>query len=119
LSGFPVFGFHTQLSLQSKVISLAFNPQPGGPGLCIYVPKWQGDPVTLQCTGVRFHCLLDFIGLHKRYLNPPPYWNLGITKTYTIIKIYILKDIHNLWKWLKYIIFKYISWIPVIHITVQ
>jgi hypothetical protein len=25
--------------LQSKVVSLASNPQPGGPGPCIYVPQ--------------------------------------------------------------------------------
>jgi hypothetical protein len=34
--------------LHSKVISLASNPQPGGPVLCIYVPQWQGDSVIPQ-----------------------------------------------------------------------
>jgi hypothetical protein len=29
----------------SKVISLASNSQPGGPGPCIYVPQWQGCPL--------------------------------------------------------------------------
>jgi hypothetical protein len=27
------------ISLQRKVVSLASYPQPGGPGLCIYVPQ--------------------------------------------------------------------------------
>jgi hypothetical protein len=27
------------LFLQSKIVSLASNPKPGGPGLCIYVPQ--------------------------------------------------------------------------------
>jgi hypothetical protein len=38
----PVFtslDFATVIFLQSKVVSLASNPQPGGPGLCIYVPQ--------------------------------------------------------------------------------
>jgi hypothetical protein len=32
-------------SLQRKVVSLASNRQPGGPGPCIYVPQWQNGPV--------------------------------------------------------------------------
>jgi hypothetical protein len=31
--------FTTVIFLQSKVVNLAFNPQPGGPDLCIYVPS--------------------------------------------------------------------------------
>jgi hypothetical protein len=38
----PVFtslDFAPIIALRSKVVSLASNPQPGGPGLCIYVPQ--------------------------------------------------------------------------------
>jgi hypothetical protein len=41
-SDHPVFislDFATRIFLQSKVVSLASNPQPGGPGPCIYVPQ--------------------------------------------------------------------------------
>jgi uncharacterized membrane protein len=38
-SGFHVFGFRNNNFLQSKVVSLASNPEPGGPGSCIYVPQ--------------------------------------------------------------------------------
>jgi hypothetical protein len=31
--------------LQSRVVSLACNPQPGGPGPCTYIPQWQGGSV--------------------------------------------------------------------------
>jgi hypothetical protein len=37
----PVFislDFTRIISLQSKFFSLVTNPQPGGPGLCIYEP---------------------------------------------------------------------------------
>jgi hypothetical protein len=44
-----------QIFLQSKVVSLAFNPQPGGPGSCIYVPQWQGDPVLPPNTWFPFY----------------------------------------------------------------
>jgi hypothetical protein len=33
------------ISSQSKAVSLASNPQPWGPGLCIYVTQWQGAAV--------------------------------------------------------------------------
>jgi hypothetical protein len=33
-------------ALESKVVSFAPNPLPGGPGLCIYVPQSHGGPVT-------------------------------------------------------------------------
>jgi hypothetical protein len=28
--------------LQSRVVSPTYNPHPGGPGLCIYIPQRQG-----------------------------------------------------------------------------
>jgi hypothetical protein len=50
--------------LQSNVISLAFNFQPGGPGPCIYVFQWQRGPVIPPGTRFPFHCLLRVAGLH-------------------------------------------------------
>jgi hypothetical protein len=44
-SGFHFFGFRNDnICLQSKVVTLASNPQPGGPGPCIYVPPVTGWP---------------------------------------------------------------------------
>jgi hypothetical protein len=37
---FTPFDFTTVIFLQSEVISFASKPQPGGPGLCIYVTGW-------------------------------------------------------------------------------
>jgi hypothetical protein len=55
--------------LQSKVVSLASNSQPGGPGLCIYVPQRQSGPVIVLNTGFPF-CplfvpLFDSHGINK------------------------------------------------------
>jgi hypothetical protein len=37
---FHFFGFRDKnFFLQSKAVSPVSNPQPGGPGLCIYVPQ--------------------------------------------------------------------------------
>jgi hypothetical protein len=49
--------------LQSKVFSLTCNHQPGGPGLCIYVPQWQGGPVIPPGTGFPSRHLLPLSGL--------------------------------------------------------
>jgi hypothetical protein len=72
--------------LQGKVPTLESNPQPGGPGLCIYVPQWQGGPVIPPGTGFLFRRLLLLAGLQWRYSNPPPRgtisyslpWNINI-----------------------------------------
>jgi hypothetical protein len=37
--------------LHSKVVILESNHRPGGPGLCIYVPQRQGDPIIPPGTG--------------------------------------------------------------------
>jgi hypothetical protein len=50
----PVFtsqDFATIMCLQSKIVSLASNPQPGEPDLCIYVLQWKGVPVIPPGTG--------------------------------------------------------------------
>jgi hypothetical protein len=40
-SSFTSLDFATVTFLQSKFVSLAPNPQTGGPGLCTYVPQWR------------------------------------------------------------------------------
>jgi hypothetical protein len=70
----PVFNsldFWTVFFLQSKVISLASNPQPGGPGLCIHVPQWHGGPIIPSGTGFPFSRLLRLSRLQRKYCNPP------------------------------------------------
>jgi hypothetical protein len=44
---------------QSKVVSLASNPQPGGPGPCIYVLKEQSGPIIPPVTGLLFVASFD------------------------------------------------------------
>jgi hypothetical protein len=50
--------------LQRKVVSLAPNPQPWEPGLCIYVPQWQGGPVISPSTDFHFRlfCYCQWCG---------------------------------------------------------
>jgi hypothetical protein len=50
-SDFQFFGFHNNIFLQFNSVSLAFNSEPGGPGLCIYVPQWHGGPVIPPASG--------------------------------------------------------------------
>jgi hypothetical protein len=69
-SVFTSLDFATIIFLQS----LESNPQPGGPGSCIYVPQWQGGPVICPGTGFPFRRLLRFVGLRWGYSNPPPHW---------------------------------------------
>jgi hypothetical protein len=40
--GFTSLHFATAIHLQGKVVGLASKTQPGGPGLYIYLPYWQG-----------------------------------------------------------------------------
>jgi hypothetical protein len=42
--GLPLLGFVTITFLQGWIVSPAPNPQPGGPGLCIYGPQRQSGP---------------------------------------------------------------------------
>jgi hypothetical protein len=72
--GHPVFtslGFATIFFLESKVVSLASNPQPGGLGPCIYVPQWQDCPVKPPGTGFRFRRLLRLAVLRWWESSPP------------------------------------------------
>jgi hypothetical protein len=66
------FDFATVIFLQCEVVSLASNTQSGGPGLCIYVPQWQGGPVIPPGTGFPFRRVLRLAGLRWRYSNLPP-----------------------------------------------
>jgi hypothetical protein len=69
------------ISSQSRVVSLAFNPQPDGPGLCIYVPQWQGGKVILQDTRFPFRLL------QLAALRPLPYWIFIHFKASIILKM--------------------------------
>jgi hypothetical protein len=70
---FPLLWISQQFFLQRTVVSLAANLQPGWPGLCIYVPQWQGSQVISPGTGFPFHHLLQLTGLRWRYSNLPPH----------------------------------------------
>jgi hypothetical protein len=48
-------------------------PQPGGPGLRIYIPHEWGGPVIPPGTGLPFRHLLRLAKLRWRYSTPPPY----------------------------------------------
>jgi hypothetical protein len=52
----------TIIYLQSKVISLVSNIQPGGPGLCIYVTQWQDSPIIAPGIGFPFVAFYDSQG---------------------------------------------------------
>jgi hypothetical protein len=61
----PVFtslDFVTLTFLQSKIVSLASNPQPGEPGACIYVSQWHGGPVIRPAPGSLFVSFYDSQG---------------------------------------------------------
>jgi hypothetical protein len=72
------FGIHNSNCLQSNVVSLASNPQPGGPDPSIYVPQWQIGPVIPQGTGLSFCRLLRLAGLQRKYFNPRPHGKCNI-----------------------------------------
>jgi hypothetical protein len=59
---FTSMDFATANFLQSKVVSLASSPKPGGPSLCLYVPKWQGGSLTPQALGPIFVAFYDLQG---------------------------------------------------------
>jgi hypothetical protein len=54
--------FATVFFLQSKVVSLAFNAQPGGSGLYLYVPQWQGAQLYPQASGSLYVAFYDSQG---------------------------------------------------------
>jgi hypothetical protein len=66
---YPVFTsleFARIIILQRKAVSSLSNPQPGGPGLWICFPQWQGDPVIPPCTGSSFRRLVLIAGIRWR-----------------------------------------------------
>jgi hypothetical protein len=79
--------FSTVIFLQSKVVILASNPQPGGPGLCIYVPQWQGGPVIPPGTGFPFYHLLCLTGFWWTCSSLPVFW--FIPELYTHFLVYL------------------------------
>jgi hypothetical protein len=52
--GFTSLDFATIIFSQRKVVDFVSNPQPGEPGLCIYVPQWQDGPVMPPGIGFPF-----------------------------------------------------------------
>jgi hypothetical protein len=66
---FTSLDFSAVIFLQRKVISLASNPQPGGPSLSIYVPQEQGGPVIPPGTGFPFCRLLRLARLRWSILS--------------------------------------------------
>jgi hypothetical protein len=50
--GFHFLDFATIIPLQGKVVSLASNPQSGGPDPYIFIPYWQDGPVVSSDTGI-------------------------------------------------------------------
>jgi hypothetical protein len=57
---------------RSFTLSDSKLPQPGGPGLCVYIPREQGGPVLHSGTGFCFRRLLLLVGLLCEYSIPPP-----------------------------------------------
>jgi hypothetical protein len=68
------FGLPDNTFLQSKVVSLASNRQPRGPGLCIQLPQWFVDPVAPH-SPVLLRPLLGFPELQWSYSNCVPFWD--------------------------------------------
>jgi hypothetical protein len=56
-----------------RTVSDSRLPQPGGPGLRIYIPQEQGGPVIHSGHGFPFRRLLRLAGLQWRYSTPPPH----------------------------------------------
>jgi hypothetical protein len=71
----PSLDFTTFLGGGGRARSSALRPipQPGGPGLYIYVPQWQGGLVIPPGTRFPFR-LLRLVGRPWRYSNPPLHW---------------------------------------------
>jgi hypothetical protein len=81
-SGFHFSGFRNNIIfLPSRVVSLESNPQPGGPGSCVYTPQWQGGSVISPGTGFPFRRFLRLAGLRWGYSKPPPH---GVYLSYSI-----------------------------------
>jgi hypothetical protein len=82
---FTSLDFTTVNCLQRKLVSLASNPQPGGPGP--YVP---------------LGCLLRLAGLRRSYSNTPPYGDY-----YYLIIILILEFLEADWKLKRHLVLSY------------
>jgi hypothetical protein len=96
-SDFHFFRFWN--NLQSKVISLASNRQPGGPGSCSYMHQGQDGPVIPPGTGFPLRRFLRLAGLRWRYSNPPPRCNLEkfIGENILCIEHTRFISLHNYW----------------------
>jgi hypothetical protein len=60
--------------LRGGVVGPTPNPQPGGPGLRIYVPQRHGGPaIPPHALGFPFSHLLQHTGVRWGYSSPPPH----------------------------------------------
>jgi hypothetical protein len=93
-------GFLTSWVLRGEVVSLTPNPQPGGPGLRIYDPRRQGDPVIPPSTGCLFWSpFTTCMGYSGTILTPrPPH---GEFRYYTkvIFEIVLTNCCIIIWMW--------------------
>jgi hypothetical protein len=74
--------FAAIIILQSKFVSLASNPQPGGPGLCIYVPIDRVAHLNPQAPGSVFVAFYDSQGYGGGILT---HLHMGSLKKYRLI----------------------------------
>jgi hypothetical protein len=80
-----LLGLERAVTLRSKsrkthghiLLSHLRLPQPGGPGLRIYIPQRQGGPVTTPGTEFTFRCLLRLAG----YSNPSPHESISSSRS--------------------------------------
>jgi hypothetical protein len=69
--GLPCWDFATITFLQGWIVSRTPNPQPGGPGLCIYDPRIQGGPAMPPGTRYPFESpFTTCMGYSVTYLIP-------------------------------------------------
>jgi hypothetical protein len=71
--GFTSLDFATVSFLQSKVVSLASNPQLGESGLCIYVAPVTGWSSYTPSHWIPFWKPSTLTGLLWKYSNPSPH----------------------------------------------
>jgi hypothetical protein len=83
-SGFHSLGFCNNFFYRARSSVMHLTPQPGGPGLCIYVPQWQGGPAICTGTWFPFYCLLRLTELQRRNSNLPPHGVINIIRSLTL-----------------------------------
>jgi hypothetical protein len=74
---------------RSKVVNPSPDPQPGGPGPCIYASQRQGGPVIPPGTGFPFRRLLGRAGYGGGILTPIAVYVIFKIKTYLEVGLWI------------------------------